>query len=113
MQRCSPQVWPLVILDNDGVPHTIDLIPGKMLFYESARLLHWRPGSMHGRFYASMFLHYKPKGWDVTFEDAVAWLPPEWDKGTHASKDYEALLPEPPESESDATGSRGAMEGDL
>mmetsp|Transcript_8490 Transcript_8490/g.21777 ORF Transcript_8490/g.21777 Transcript_8490/m.21777 type:complete len:292 (+) Transcript_8490:70-945(+) len=94
--RDVDEVWPLAILDNDGVPHTIDLVPGKMLFYESARLLHWRPRSLRGRYYASTFLHYRPVGWQVTFEDVVASLPPGWDHGTSSDKQHEALLPEGP-----------------
>eukprot|EP00035_Acanthoeca_spectabilis_P005981 m.119363 g.119363 ORF g.119363 m.119363 type:complete len:293 (+) comp13292_c0_seq2:36-914(+) len=98
IDRDVDEVWPLMIHDNEGVPHTIDLLPGKMLFYESARLLHWRPGTLKGRYYASSFMHYRPIGWEVTHEDAVASLPPGWDTGASDSREFEAMVPEAPES---------------
>ncbi len=36
--------WQLVILDHDGKEHSVVIQPGDMLMYESARLLHGRPG---------------------------------------------------------------------
>lgn len=36
--------WPLLILDHDGNEHNLIMQPGDMVFYESARLLHGRPG---------------------------------------------------------------------
>jgi prolyl 4-hydroxylase len=36
--------WPLIILDHDGQEQRVNMRPGDMLLYESARLLHGRPG---------------------------------------------------------------------
>ena len=36
--------WPLVILDHSGVERKVMMKAGDMLLYESARLLHGRPG---------------------------------------------------------------------
>lgn len=36
--------WPLVILDHEDNEHSIVMKPGDMLFYESAKLIHGRPG---------------------------------------------------------------------
>lgn len=35
--------WPLIILDHDGHENSVNMQPGDMLLYESARLLHGRP----------------------------------------------------------------------
>ena len=42
----------------------VQLWPGQMLLYESARLLHARPRPMAGDYFASVFLHYRPTNWD-------------------------------------------------
>ena len=36
--------WPLLILDHDDNEHTLIMKPGDMVLYESAKLLHGRPG---------------------------------------------------------------------
>ena len=33
---------------------------GEMMFYESAKCLHGRPRTFVGKFYSSLFIHYKP-----------------------------------------------------
>ena len=58
--RDVDEPWPIHIEDNDGVLHQADLQPGEMLFYESARLTHARPTPMKGRYYTSLFIHYRP-----------------------------------------------------
>jgi prolyl 4-hydroxylase len=37
--------WPLLILDHHDNEHSVIMKPGDMLLYESAKLLHGRPGS--------------------------------------------------------------------
>lgn len=37
--------WPLIILDHDGNPHSVNMQAGDMLLYESAKCLHGRPGN--------------------------------------------------------------------
>lgn len=58
--------WPLEILDLDGRLHSINMDPGDLVFYESAKLLHGRPHPLRGERYSNVFVHYKPReGWEV------------------------------------------------
>lgn len=52
--------WELHILDNTGVAHAVTLLPGEMIWYESARLLHGRPDALLGDYFDNLFIHYKP-----------------------------------------------------
>ncbi|RYG64377.1 hypothetical protein EON64_14125 [archaeon] len=52
--------WPIEIEDHDGRVHSVTLEPGQMLFYESASCLHGRRQAFKGRYYASIFVHYRP-----------------------------------------------------
>eukprot|EP00041_Stephanoeca_diplocostata_P006068 m.74220 g.74220 ORF g.74220 m.74220 type:complete len:292 (-) comp16157_c0_seq1:356-1231(-) len=88
--------WPLTIQDNTGEPHEVLLEPGAMLFYESARLMHWRPGKLNGRYYASIFLHYRPVSWDLTASKLLQSLPVDWDVNTTTDPAARAMLPETP-----------------
>ena len=45
--RDLDEPWPIVIVDNNGIPQEVDIPPGKIMFYESARLMHWRRGEHH------------------------------------------------------------------
>jgi hypothetical protein len=36
--------WELLILDHEDNEHSLQMAPGDMLLYESAKLLHGRPG---------------------------------------------------------------------
>lgn len=74
--------WPIVISDNAGVDHSVELLPGEMLFYESAKLPHERPARFRGEFYSSLFIHYRPVGWKMTAADVNSQLPVGWDRGT-------------------------------
>lgn len=56
--------WPLIILDHDGVEHTVIMKPGDILLYESAKLLHGRPEPLRGDHYDNIFVHYRPNDWD-------------------------------------------------
>jgi prolyl 4-hydroxylase len=38
--------WPVLILDHEYNEHRINMEPGDMLLYESAKLLHGRPGRL-------------------------------------------------------------------
>jgi hypothetical protein len=49
--------WPIVIEGVDGVTAEVDLKPGQMLFYESAKCTHGRPRTFKGNWYTSMFIH--------------------------------------------------------
>lgn len=68
--------WPIDIEDHNGQLHSVSLQPGQMLFYESAKLLHGRMRAFKGKYYGSIFLHYKPvdkKLWDYTIE-VIFWF---------------------------------------
>jgi len=53
-------VWPLQIMDHEENLHEVDMEPGDMVYYESARLLHGREKPLQGEYYANIFVHYKP-----------------------------------------------------
>jgi len=55
--------WPLHVENRDGEVFQVNLEPGEFLFYEGARLAHGRPYPLKGDYYASMFVHYRPVGW--------------------------------------------------
>ena len=57
--------WPLYIEDLDGRPHEVSIEPGEMVFYEGARLVHGRPYPLDGEYYANIFVHYTPLGWEA------------------------------------------------
>ena len=52
--------WLLEATDIDGATHAVNLEPGELLLYESARIPHGRPTPLNGRFYSGMFVHYQP-----------------------------------------------------
>jgi len=58
--RDVDEPYPLVIEGYDGKTVAVDLLPGQMLFYESAKCFHGRPRPMKGNFYTSLFIHYAP-----------------------------------------------------
>ncbi len=39
--------WPLLIQDHQGNEHKLIMKPGEMVLYESAKLLHGRPGETY------------------------------------------------------------------
>jgi hypothetical protein len=60
--------WPLLILDHEGNEHNVSMVPGDMVLYESAKLLHGRPDVFYGEHYDNIFIHYKPdSGWDYSW----------------------------------------------
>ena len=52
--------WLLDILDNSGRAHQVELRPGQMLLYESARLPHGRTRPLEGRNFTNIFVHFRP-----------------------------------------------------
>mmetsp|Transcript_10104 Transcript_10104/g.23301 ORF Transcript_10104/g.23301 Transcript_10104/m.23301 type:complete len:519 (+) Transcript_10104:72-1628(+) len=52
--------WPLEFKTNSGEFHYVNMRPGEMLLYESAKCLHGRPQPFGGEAYANIFLHFKP-----------------------------------------------------
>ena len=76
--------WPIQIEDHDGNLHSVNLKPGQMLFYESAKCLHGRMQTFHGKYYGSIFLHYAPVDktkWGYDVEQVIASVPPHWNEG--------------------------------
>jgi len=61
------QPWPLWITDLQGNEHEVVLEEGEMLLYESARCPHARLVPLDGTAYCSLFVHYRPVGWDVDY----------------------------------------------
>lgn len=62
--------WTLEVVGYDGVKRQVRLMPGEMLFYESAKLVHGRPLPFRGRSFANAFVHFAPvNGWDYKFVD--------------------------------------------
>jgi len=53
--------WPLVIEDHFYRTYKVILMPGEMVFYEGARLLHGRPIPFEGTSYANVFCHFQPR----------------------------------------------------
>jgi GNAT superfamily N-acetyltransferase len=57
--------WPLMLIEPwSGKRHEINLEPGQLLLYESARMIHGRPLPLQGGHVASLLFHYKPVWWD-------------------------------------------------
>ena len=71
-QSESDAPWPLRILDHSGGAHDVTLEPGEALFYESARLLHARPEPLQGQWFANVFVHFQPVGWDAEWAAGAA-----------------------------------------
>lgn len=57
--------WPLAIEDHQCRLHQENLEPGELLLYEGARLPHGRPSALNGDYYANIFIHFKPKHWQL------------------------------------------------
>ena len=76
--------WSIEIEDHDGELHSQVLKEGEMLFYESAKCLHGRMKALKGKYFGSIFLHYKPFDtaiWDYDVTDVIANVPPHWNEG--------------------------------
>lgn len=52
--------WPLEVYGHDGKAHNITMQPGDMVLYESHSVLHGRPFPLQGKYYANIFVHFKP-----------------------------------------------------
>jgi prolyl 4-hydroxylase len=54
--------WPLEIYDREGNAVNVTMEPGDMVLYESHSLIHGRPFPLKGRYFANIFIHFKPMG---------------------------------------------------
>jgi hypothetical protein len=95
----TEELWPLEIVDHRGQAMNVTLVPGEMLLYESATLLHGRPAQFQGRATSNIFLHFRPQGWEAALPELHTnaqasardaenlWLP-----GLRYSRQYEVPL---------------------
>mmetsp|Transcript_455 Transcript_455/g.1533 ORF Transcript_455/g.1533 Transcript_455/m.1533 type:complete len:253 (-) Transcript_455:258-1016(-) len=74
VDRDTDEPWPIVIEGYDGKTVEVDLKPGEMLFYESAKCMHGRPRPLKGRFYTSLFMHYHPKDWQLPKKEIIDFI---------------------------------------
>lgn len=54
--------WPLEVFGRDGLAYNVTMKPGDMVLYESHSLIHGRPFSLKGRYFANIFIHFQPTG---------------------------------------------------
>jgi len=80
--------WPMVA-DGDflGERVSVAIPPGKIFYYESSKLMHGRPDVMNGHYSAHVFVHFRPKGWNLVNTDRVYGVPPGWDDPRHPGWD--------------------------
>jgi len=61
--------------DLSGERADVEVKPGQLFFYESAKLPHGRPSVLHGDYSAHIFIHFAPKDWNFHNMDRVYGLP--------------------------------------
>eukprot|EP01036_Dinobryon_divergens_P037626 gene37626-49268_t len=54
--------WMVEIYDHADRLHEIEMAPGDVVYYESARCLHGRMTPLEGDYYVNLFTHYRPVG---------------------------------------------------
>ncbi|KAJ1455254.1 hypothetical protein M885DRAFT_617409 [Pelagophyceae sp. CCMP2097] len=82
--------FPIEIQDASGAYAGVDLKPGQMMFYESAKCYHRRSKPMRGSYYGSVFLHYRPKNWTFGRDQIRHAVPPFWGDGLEREAVVEA-----------------------
>merc|ERR1719235_1805846 len=93
--RDVDEPWPIVIEGFDGITNEVDLHPGEMLFYESAKCVHGRPRPLKGKWYTSLFMHYRPIDWNMSVQDAIKIAEPEFTaRHRQQTKEVDEGLPE-------------------
>ena len=78
---------PSQIEGGKGTLESYDLEPGDLFFYESAKCFHQRSIPLRGEHYASIFLHYRPVGWNMTRESVRFSIPPNWADGVERERE--------------------------
>ncbi|KAL7491120.1 hypothetical protein ACHAWT_000568 [Skeletonema menzelii] len=63
--------WPLEVIGHDGFAYNITISPGEVILYESHSIIHGRPFALKGRYYANVFVHFKP-GFEAEEDDTEA-----------------------------------------
>ena len=61
-QGSIKEPWAIEIYDFAGRLHEINMEPGDIVYYESARCLHGRMMPLNGSYYVNLFTHYRPVG---------------------------------------------------
>lgn len=59
-QEGMSEPWSLDVFDFAGRLHAVNLQPGELVYYESAKIVHSRAKALRGQQFANMFLHYRP-----------------------------------------------------
>lgn len=87
--------WALEVYDHEGTAHNLTMAPGDMIMYESHSVIHGRPFSFRGNFYANVFVHFEPigpsGGLDANVLDAD--LPPYLMSGSSWEPEWRLLNP--------------------
>mmetsp|Transcript_27365 Transcript_27365/g.60585 ORF Transcript_27365/g.60585 Transcript_27365/m.60585 type:complete len:484 (+) Transcript_27365:118-1569(+) len=61
-QSLMREPWQLEIYDFADRLHEVEMVPGDIVYYESARCLHGRMRPLQGESYVNLFAHYRPTG---------------------------------------------------
>jgi len=61
-QRDVREPWKVEIYDHAFRLHEIEMSPGDIVYYESAKCLHGRMKPLQGAYYVNLFTHYRPLG---------------------------------------------------
>ncbi|KAL9184272.1 hypothetical protein ACHAXT_002358 [Thalassiosira profunda] len=56
------QPWTVEVYDHADRLHEVEMKPGDVVYYESAKALHGRNTPLAGGYYANIFTHYRPMG---------------------------------------------------
>jgi hypothetical protein len=82
--------WPVEIMDLADHMHEVEMAPGEIVYYESARCLHARTQPLASGSYANLFVHYRPTGDPDWFKAQHQGAPPQVNAQHHA--DARAVL---------------------
>ena len=111
--------WPLEVYDHDGIAHNVTMVPGDIIFYESATVVHGRPFPLRGKvsvhilggscighivttrltsllrqFYANIFIHFEPlASLDATEPADSSGLPPYLVPGSSWEPEWKEMYP--------------------
>ena len=61
-QEAIREPWYVEIYDHADRLHEIEMNPGDIVYYESAKALHGRMKPLQGAYYVNLFAHYRPAG---------------------------------------------------
>ncbi|VEU35310.1 unnamed protein product [Pseudo-nitzschia multistriata] len=91
--------WPFLIEDFHGRTHEITMVPGDLILFEAAKLVHGRPHQLNATWYCNVVGHYYPR--DETWAsmnhvaEAEYAVPPKWaNEPSGSSKADDAMVRE-------------------